>query len=181
MQVNKQVFADVRLKQCYLDAKTLNPNQAMSVIVKYDPDDARWVTVIARFGGSDTPQTIQKVENRALSEDELAVPISFDELNAVTDGLPRRRDIATRKIKRLVNQKSRRQRSGMEVESAKNYASKGLSVTDRISESNKRYAHRPLKQNRPPIKQEAIKESTETSRRVNTDLRAEQQTMQWDE
>ncbi len=181
VQVNKQVFADVRLKQCYLDAKTLNPNQAMSVIVKYDPDDARWVTVIARFGGSDTPQTIQKVENRALSEDELAVPISFDELNAVTDGLPRRRDIATRKIKRLVNQKSRRQRSGMEVESAKKNASKGLSVTDRISESNKRYAHRPLKQNRPPIKQEAIKESTETSRRVNTDLRAEQQTMQWDE
>ncbi|MFY0670160.1 MAG: transposase family protein [Alteromonas stellipolaris] len=180
VQVNKQVFADIRLKQCYLDAKTLNPNQDMSVVVKFDPDDARWVTVIARFDDSDKQKIIQKVENRALSEDELNDPISFDELNKETDGLPSRRDIATRKIKKLIKPKTRRQRSGKETASAKQNASKGLSVEGRINESNKRYA-RPLKQNRPPVNQEPIKESTETTRRVNTDLRAEQQTMKWDE
>ncbi|MEP4888685.1 MAG: hypothetical protein ABJV04_01555 [Aliiglaciecola sp.] len=181
VQVNKQVFADPRLKQCYLDAKTLDPHQDMSVIVKFDPDDARWVTVIARFDCFDTPKTIAKVENRALSETELEVAISFDELNAGTDGLPRRRDIATRKIKRLVNQKSRHQSSGKETESAKKNAAKGLSVEERIKESNKRYAHSPVKRRQSFSQKEQKKEASQTTQRVNTGLRAEQQTLKWDE
>lgn len=181
VQVNKQVFYDLRLKQCYLDAKTLDPNQDMTVIVKFDPDDARSVTVIARFGGSDLPKIIQKVDNRSLSEDELQVPVSFDELNKGADGLPRRRDIATRKIKRLINQKNKRQSSGKEVDSAKNNASKRLSVEDRIKESNKRYAHKSAKHRQTSSQQGSERNNSKKTQRINTDLRAEQQTMKWND
>lgn len=180
VQVNKQVFADKRLKQCYLNAKTLNAEQDMSVVVKYDPDDARWVTVIANFSCFGKPLVIERVENRALSGAELDSPQSFEELNT-KDGTPKRRDIFSRKLKTLIKQTKKPPLKGKPIESAKKNASKGLSIADRIKKSNESYAFKSINQNSKQ-KQDNTKPATSNgNKRTNKDLRTEQQTFKWDD
>lgn len=180
VQANKQVFFDRRLKQCYLDAKTLNPDQDMSVVVKYDPDDARWVTVIANFTCFDKPKVFERVENRALSGVELDYPQSFEELN-VKEGTTKRRDIFSRKINNLIKQTTKPPGNGKSIESANKNASKGLSVTERIKKSNESYAFKPTNQAKKQKNESTSLDTSKSKKKVNKDLRVNQQTFKWDD
>lgn len=166
VQVNKQVFADDRIKQCYLDAKTLDKNQDMTVTVKSDPDDGRWVTVIADFPCYDHPKVFDFVENRKLSGSELEYPVSFEELNAAS-GTPARRDIFSRKIATLVKQKTKPLGSGKPIETAKKNLSKGLSAAERIKQSNQSYAFKSIKKSKKPKDDTAPSNKANTHRKVN--------------
>ena len=166
VQVNKQVFADDRIKQCYLDAKTLDKNQDMTVTVKSDPDDGRWVTVIADFPCYDHPKVFDFVENRKLSGSELEYPLSFEELNT-TSGTPERRDIFSRKITKLVKQKTRSLGSGKPVATAKENLSKGLSTAERIERSNQSYAYKPIKKSKKSIEDNTPSDKGNIKRKVS--------------
>ncbi|BBO28713.1 hypothetical protein AltI4_31010 [Alteromonas sp. I4] len=180
VQVDKQIFADQRLKHCYLEAKTLDKKQNMSVTVKYDPDDARWVTVIADFPSYDTPRIFEKVENHALSEEELETTISFEQLNEGHSGSVQRREITTIQVDRLYNQKTKHRSSGKAVESAKKNESRELSAKEKIQQSNNNYAHRAT--NKPNSSRQIPDDKTSKSyNSVNSNLRNEQQTFQWDD
>ena len=136
VQVNKQVFASQSLKQCYLDAKTLDAHQNMNVLVHYDPDDCRWVTVIADFACYETPKVLHLVENRALDGDDLTYRQSFDELNGEHSGV-KRRNIAPQHLNELCKPPQRKRGSGKSVTTAKKNLERNLSTTDKILESNK--------------------------------------------
>lgn len=166
VQINKQVFADDRIKQCYLDAKTLDKNQDMTVTVKSDPDDARWVTVIANFPCYDHPKVFDFVENRKLSGSELEYPLSFEELNT-TSGTPERRDIFSRQIAKLVKQKTRPLGSGKPVATAKENISKGLSAAERIKKSNQSYANKPIRKSKNSKEDDAPTDKGNIKRKVN--------------
>lgn len=176
VRVDKQDFFDGRLKQCYLDAKNLDSKQSMHVTVKYDPDDGRWVTVIADFACFDKALVIERVENRAMNGYELGYPQSFDELNA-KNAPPVRRDIFSRKINTLIKQKTNPHGSGKSIESAKKNASKSLTVAEKVKQSNESYAYKPTNQSKKNNSKDTA--TSETKRKTNKDLRVNQQTLLW--
>lgn len=176
VRVDHQFFYSEELHRCARLAKKLNPNQDMSVVVKYDPDDARWVTVIADFDCYETKQIFEKVENRDLIDEQLEAPVSFEELNENKASV-KRRDISTLKISQIIKQTTRPRRDSKEVESAKKNASKNLSVAERIKQSNKQYTKMPKSTQRAKDKEED--KNSKNKRKRKNSLRDDRQTEMW--
>ena len=139
VQVDKQVFADRRLKQLFLDAKTIDKKQDLSVIVQFDKDDARFVTVIAKFDSLNSDRVIENVPNRSLRDTEFERAVSFEALNC-GHNCKTRRDIYNGKLENIKKVKARKRSSGKEVDSSRKNAKSGLSIKDRIQNSNDRYS-----------------------------------------
>lgn len=176
VRVDHQFFYSDELHRCARLAEKINPDQDMRVSVKYDPDDARWVTVIADFDCYEQKVIFEKVENRALVGEQLETPVSFEELNENKASV-KRRDISIMKISKIVKQTTRPRRDSKEVESAKKNAAKGLSVAERIKQSNKQYTKVP--KSTQSVKPKEEDKNSKTKRRRKNLLRDDRQTEMW--
>ncbi|XQF89906.1 hypothetical protein ACOBV8_14780 [Pseudoalteromonas espejiana] len=93
-------------------------------------------------------------------------PLSFEELNT-TSGTPERRDIFSRKIEKLVKQKTRSLGSGKPIATAKENLSKGLSTAERIKRSNQSYAYKPIKKSKKSKEDDAPSDKGSIKRKVS--------------
>ncbi|MEC7826701.1 MAG: hypothetical protein VYD12_19340 [Pseudomonadota bacterium] len=143
VQVDNQVFSDTQLKQLYLNAKTLDKKQDLSVYVQRDPDDARYVTVIATFESLASEVIVENAPNRALKNDELTCPVSFEQLNVGNAGR-KRRDIYFGELDTHMKPKRQKRSTGKIVQSANKNLNKGLSADERIKQSNNLYNERKV-------------------------------------
>ena len=116
------------------------------------------------------------VTNRSLRDTEFERAVSFEALNC-GHNCKTRRDIYNGKLENIKKVKARKRSSGKEVDSSRKNAKSGLSIKDRIQNSNDRYSP-----NRKYIKTESdIPSDTPPpkSRKVNS-RKSRQESTQFD-
>jgi len=130
--LNHQKYASRELKSVYNELALVKDSKTTPyVTVKYDPDDARFISVIYQIPGKGSAHTIE-VPHRDCSESEL--PISFDELN-------KSRVAVTRRALFVANftphkQKIKPRSTGKKVADLNSEFSNGLNAKDIIEKNN---------------------------------------------